>query len=110
MFQVPLHSRTSSTIKQYQSLKYKYNYFFAGDVIIGKKSQELCMCIVGIRSETSIDILNKGHGWIICSITLNQIQGDSDAIELLLPSDVLLVEPNDRKVLNVRHRNYTLSI
>ncbi|XP_033220185.1 centrosomal protein of 192 kDa isoform X3 [Belonocnema kinseyi] len=75
-----------------------------GSVTIGKKTQELCMCVVGIRKETDLDISNKGDRWIICSVSLNQIQGDSEAIELLLPSDVVLVEPDGCKTLRIEVR------
>ena len=64
------------------------------------------MCVVGISKETDIDISNKGDRWITCSVSLNQIQGDSEAIELLLPSDFVLVEPYRCKTFKVRKIKY----
>lgn len=58
------------------------------------------MCVVGIRKEIDLDVMNKGGRWITLSVTLNQIQGDSDAIEFFLPVNVL-VNPYSSGILKV---------
>ncbi|XP_053982065.1 uncharacterized protein LOC128878148 isoform X3 [Hylaeus volcanicus] len=64
------------------------------DVVIGKSTEELCNCIVGMSRETNIELLNKSDRWIICSLSVNQVQGDKQYVQLTLPKDVILIKPN----------------
>ncbi|XP_076756265.1 spindle defective 2 [Xylocopa sonorina] len=63
-------------------------------VIIGESTEKLCNCIVGISREADIELLNKSDKWVICSLSINQIQGDKNNVQLILPSDVILIKPN----------------
>lgn len=66
------------------------------------------MCVVGIRKEIDLDVMNKGDRWITLSVSLNQIQGDSDAIEFFLPVNVL-VNPNSSSILKVGDKIFNLN-
>ncbi|XP_078046227.1 spindle defective 2 isoform X1 [Augochlora pura] len=67
------------------------------NVIIGKNTEELCSCIVGMPREAGIELLNKGDKWVICSLSLNQVQGDKQNVQLVLPKDVILIKPNSEQ-------------
>ncbi|KAG7207409.1 hypothetical protein KM043_009059 [Ampulex compressa] len=71
------------------------------NVVIGRNTEELCNCIVGVLRETDIELLNKSDRWIICSLNLNQIQGDKQNIELKLPEDVILIKPNSARFVKI---------
>ncbi|XP_078046228.1 spindle defective 2 isoform X2 [Augochlora pura] len=70
---------------------------YSQDVIIGKNTEELCSCIVGMPREAGIELLNKGDKWVICSLSLNQVQGDKQNVQLVLPKDVILIKPNSEQ-------------
>ncbi|XP_051156688.1 uncharacterized protein LOC127278761 isoform X2 [Leptopilina boulardi] len=88
------------SINKESSLSSSLHTSLEENIIIGKKTQELCMCVVGIRKEIDLDVMNKGGRWITLSVTLNQIQGDSDAIEFFLPVNVL-VNPYSSGILKI---------
>ncbi|XP_061938216.1 uncharacterized protein LOC107995913 isoform X2 [Apis cerana] len=71
------------------------------DVIIGKNTEELCNCIVGLPRETDIELLNKSDKWMLCSLNINQIQGDKEIIQLSSPNNVVLVKPNSEKFFKI---------
>ncbi|XP_031368176.1 uncharacterized protein LOC102681909 isoform X3 [Apis dorsata] len=71
------------------------------DVIIGKNTEELCNCIVGLSRETDIELLNKSDKWMLCSLNINQIQGDKEIIQLTSPNNVVLVKPNSEKFFKI---------
>ena len=66
----------------------------SNNVVIGRSTEELCSCIVGMSRETDIELLNKSDRWVICSLSINQIQGDGQNVRLVLPKDVILIKPN----------------
>ena len=70
------------------------NYSVFIDVVIGRSTEELCSCIVGMSRETDIELLNQSDRWVICSLSINQIQGDGQNVRLVLPKDVILIKPN----------------
>ncbi|XP_076244195.1 spindle defective 2 [Calliopsis andreniformis] len=67
------------------------------NVVIGKNTEELCNCIVGMSRETDIELLNKSDRWVICSLNINQVQGDKQNVQLILPKDVILIKPNSEQ-------------
>ena len=68
--------------------------FYVNNVVIGKGTEELCSCIVAIPREIDIELLNKSDRWVICALSVNQIQGDKHNVRLTLPKDVILIKPN----------------
>ncbi|XP_076167706.1 spindle defective 2 isoform X3 [Ptiloglossa arizonensis] len=64
------------------------------NVVIGRNTEELCNCIVGMSRKTDIELLNKSDRWVICSLSVNQVQGDKQCVRLMLPKDVILIKPN----------------
>ncbi|XP_033342551.2 spindle defective 2 isoform X3 [Megalopta genalis] len=70
---------------------------YSQDVVIGKNTEELCSCIVGMSREASIQLLNKGDRWVTCSLSLNQVQGDKQNVQLVSPKDVILIKPNSEQ-------------
>lgn len=83
-------------------------FLFFIDVIIGKNTEELCNCIVGLSRETDIELLNKSDKWMLCSLNINQIQGDKEIIQLTSPNNVVLVKPNSEKFFKVKKNIYIL--
>ncbi|XP_076647679.1 spindle defective 2 isoform X1 [Halictus rubicundus] len=71
--------------------------FQLNSVVIGKSTEELCSCIVGMPRETDIELLNKSDRWVICSPSLSQVQGDKQNVQLALPKDVILIKPNSEQ-------------
>ncbi|XP_050470403.1 uncharacterized protein LOC126863839 isoform X3 [Bombus huntii] len=67
---------------------------YVNNVVIGKSTEELCSCIVAIPREIDIELLNKSDRWVICALSVNQIQGDKHNVRLTLPKDVILIKPN----------------
>ncbi|XP_006619497.1 uncharacterized protein LOC102681909 isoform X1 [Apis dorsata] len=74
---------------------------YVNNVIIGKNTEELCNCIVGLSRETDIELLNKSDKWMLCSLNINQIQGDKEIIQLTSPNNVVLVKPNSEKFFKI---------
>ncbi|CAL1688000.1 unnamed protein product [Lasius platythorax] len=66
----------------------------AGNVVIGKNTERLCNCIIGMTSEVNIELLNHGNMWITYSLKLNEVLGDTQSIELDIPQDERLIKPN----------------
>ncbi|KOC62216.1 hypothetical protein WH47_03974 [Habropoda laboriosa] len=67
------------------------------DVAIGEHTEELCSCIVGMSREANIELLNKSDRWVICSLSVHQVQGDKHNVRLTLPKDVILIKPNSEQ-------------
>ncbi|XP_072752042.1 uncharacterized protein [Anoplolepis gracilipes] len=68
--------------------------FNAGNVVIGKNTERLCNCIIGMTSEVNIELINHGDKWITYSLKLNEVLGDMQSIELNIPQDEMLIKPN----------------
>lgn len=79
-------------------------FLFFIDVVIGKSTEELCSCIVAIPREIDIELLNKSDRWVICALSVNQIQGDKHNVRLTLPKDVILIKPNAEQHVKVKKR------
>lgn len=50
-----------------------------------------------MMSEVNIELLNHGDRWITYSLTLNEVLGDMQNIELNIPQDEILIEPNGKQ-------------
>lgn len=72
--------------------------------MIGRNTEELCNCIVGMSRKTDIELLNKSDRWVICSLSVNQVQGDKQCVRLMLPKDVILIKPNAEQHAKVKIR------
>ncbi|KAL7303129.1 hypothetical protein TKK_0004340 [Trichogramma kaykai] len=68
---------------------------------VSKRSQELCTCLIGIPKEADIELHNGTDRWMVCVIKLNQFLGDLKNINLSVPKDNILIEPNARKSLKI---------
>lgn len=79
------------------SVQVQQNESYMNNVVIGKGTEELCNIIVGISRETDIELLNKSDRWVICTLNVNQIQGDKQNVQLTLPRDVVLIKPNSQQ-------------
>ncbi|XP_072748129.1 uncharacterized protein [Anoplolepis gracilipes] len=73
---------------------FNQNAFNAGNVVIGKNTERLCNCIIGMKSEVNIELINYGDKWITYSLKLNEVLGDIQSIELNIPQDEMLIKPN----------------
>ncbi|KAK0171354.1 hypothetical protein PV328_009095 [Microctonus aethiopoides] len=73
---------------------------FDGKIIIGKNTQELYKCIIGVLRIADIEIRNESECWLICKLKLQQIQGDESSVEIDVPKNEILIEP--RKSSNVK--------
>lgn len=52
--------------------------------------------------ETEIELLNKSDRWVLCSLSINQVQGEKHNVRLALPKDVVLIKPNAEQRAKVR--------
>lgn len=50
-----------------------------------------------MMSEVNIELLNHGDRWITYSLALNEVLGDMQNIELNIPQDEILIEPNGKQ-------------
>ncbi|KAK0179207.1 hypothetical protein PV327_008020 [Microctonus hyperodae] len=73
---------------------------FDGKIIIGKNTQELYECIIGVIRIINIEIRNESECWLICKLELQQIQGDESNVKIDVPKNEILLEP--RKSSNVK--------
>ncbi|XP_015608728.1 uncharacterized protein LOC107274266 [Cephus cinctus] len=89
----------SSTISQQQNFKVLTK---SNKDAVTVKNTELCSCIVGVPGETELELSNKGDRWIMCTFSLNETDGIKDKIELRLPSEKILIEPNARRTVKVK--------
>ncbi|XP_014468214.1 PREDICTED: uncharacterized protein LOC106741088 isoform X2 [Dinoponera quadriceps] len=64
------------------------------DVIIGKNTEQLCNCIIGMTCKANIELVNKGDWWITCKLKLSEVRGDQQNITLSIPEDAILIQPN----------------
>lgn len=47
---------------------------------------------------------------MLCSLNINQIQGDKEIIQLSSPNNVVLVKPNSEKFFKVKKKNIYFNI
>ncbi|XP_043515781.1 uncharacterized protein LOC122531709 isoform X1 [Frieseomelitta varia] len=87
---VSYEDKSQSYIQDFTNLQESY----VNNVVIGKNTEELCSCIVGISREVNIELLNKSNRWVIYTLSINQIQGEKHNVRLTLPKDVILIKPN----------------
>ncbi|EFN61997.1 hypothetical protein EAG_01750 [Camponotus floridanus] len=72
------------------------------NIVIGKNTERLCNCIIGMISEVNIELLNHGDRWITYSLTLKEVLGDMQSIELNIPQDEILIEPNGEQSSKIK--------
>jgi len=72
-----------------------YNFSnFSDNIIIGKNTERLCNCIVGMTCDANVELVNNGDRWITYSLKLVEVLGDKQNIELNIPQDPILIKPN----------------
>ncbi|XP_071554145.1 uncharacterized protein [Temnothorax nylanderi] len=64
------------------------------NVVLGKNTEKLCNCIVGMTNEINVELVNNGDRWITYIIKLIEVVGDTQSIELNIPSEDDLINPN----------------
>ncbi|XP_050446497.1 uncharacterized protein LOC126849059 isoform X2 [Cataglyphis hispanica] len=74
----------------------------AGNVVIGKNTEQLCNCIIGMTNEVNIELLNHGDRWITYSLKLNEVLGDMQSIEFNIPQDEILLKPNGAQSTKIK--------
>ncbi|KAJ8676070.1 hypothetical protein QAD02_011856 [Eretmocerus hayati] len=79
----------------------KSQSFETKKVRIGKKTQEICTCLVNIPREADFELLNETDRWIICRLKLGQIQGEKENIKLEVPHEDILIEPDAKKSFKI---------
>lgn len=72
----------------------KHVFFHLLDVVIGKNTEQLCNCIVGMTCEANIELINKGNRWITYILELFEVRGDEQNIILNIPQDSVLIKPD----------------
>ncbi|OXU30778.1 hypothetical protein TSAR_008772 [Trichomalopsis sarcophagae] len=97
----PTLTKDDSTKEDTLTNSVKNQSFDTRKVEIGKKTHELCTCLVGINKEADFELYNGTDRWILCSLKLHQIQGDKSNIQLELPDDDILIEPDARKSFKI---------
>ncbi|KAG8037348.1 hypothetical protein G9C98_005558 [Cotesia typhae] len=66
-------------------------------ISIGKNTRDLYKCFIGVPRDADIEIKNESDRWLICTFKLDQIQGNKNNVEIIVPSDQILIEPNESK-------------
>lgn len=74
---------------------------FLENIVLGKNTEQLCNCIVGMTSEVNVELVNNGDRWITCSFKLTEVVGDTQSIELNIPSEAFLIKPNASQATKV---------
>lgn len=74
---------------------------FSDDIIIGKNTDQLCNCIIGMTCKANIELVNRGDKWITCTLKLSEVQGDQQSIALSIPEDRILIKPNSVQSIKV---------
>lgn len=67
---------------------------FSENIILGKNTEKLCNCIVGMMNEVNVELINNGDRWITYIFKLIEVVGDTQSIELNIPSEAILIKPN----------------
>lgn len=67
---------------------------FSENVVFGRNTEESCNCIVGMLNEVNIELVNNGDRWITYTFKLIEALGDTQSIELNIPSEKDLIKPN----------------
>ncbi|XP_034949428.1 uncharacterized protein spd-2 [Chelonus insularis] len=70
---------------------------FCDKIFIGKSTQDLYKCTVGVPLDASIEIRNDSVRWILCTCKLHQIQGNQNNVEIEVATDQIVIEPNKSK-------------
>ncbi|CAG5108497.1 Protein of unknown function [Cotesia congregata] len=81
-----------------QELDYtNYEKRVSEKISIGKNTRDLYKCLIGVPRDADIEIKNESDRWLICTFKLDQIQGNKSNVEIIVPSDQILIEPNESK-------------
>lgn len=70
---------------------------FSGNIILGKNTEKVCNCIVGMTNEVNVELINNGDRWITYIFKLIEMVGDTQdtqSIELNIPLEEILIKPN----------------
>ncbi|XP_008545449.1 uncharacterized protein LOC103569755 [Microplitis demolitor] len=71
-------------------------------ISIGKNTRDLYKCLIGAPRDADIEIKNESDRWLICTCKLHQIQSNNNNnVEIKVPSDQILIEPNETKTAKV---------
>jgi len=63
---------------------------FSENVVLGKNTEKLCNCIVGMTNEVNVELINNGDRWIMYIFKLIEVVGDAQSIKLNIPSKAIL--------------------
>jgi len=69
-------------------------FFFLENIVLGKNTEEACNCVVGLTNEVNVELINNGDRWITYIFKLIEVVGDTQSIELNIPSKEILINSN----------------
>ncbi|XP_018304541.1 uncharacterized protein spd-2 [Mycetomoellerius zeteki] len=64
------------------------------NVVLGKNTEEACNCVIGMTNEVNVELINNGDRWITYIFKLIEVVGDTQSIELNIPSKEILINSN----------------
>ncbi|XP_018358203.1 PREDICTED: LOW QUALITY PROTEIN: uncharacterized protein LOC108757997 [Trachymyrmex cornetzi] len=64
------------------------------NIVLGKNTEEACNCVVGMTNEVNVELINNGDRWITYIFKLIEVVGDTQSIELNIPSKEILINSN----------------
>ncbi|XP_011057868.1 PREDICTED: uncharacterized protein LOC105148070 isoform X1 [Acromyrmex echinatior] len=64
------------------------------NIVLGKNTEEACNCVVGLTNEVNVELINNGDRWITYIFKLIEVVGDTQSIELNIPSKEILINSN----------------
>ncbi|XP_020290598.1 uncharacterized protein LOC109858098 isoform X2 [Pseudomyrmex gracilis] len=66
------------------------------EVVIGKNSENLCNCIVGMTREANVELINNSSKWITTVIKVIEVEGARKCIKVIPPPNEFLIKPNKK--------------
>ncbi|XP_018354355.1 PREDICTED: uncharacterized protein LOC108755692 [Trachymyrmex septentrionalis] len=64
------------------------------NIVLSKNTEEACNCVVGLTNEVNVELINNGDRWITYIFKLIEVVGDTQSIELNIPSKEILINSN----------------
>lgn len=104
-----MNMQTDSSSIVYLLINLKYNrydrymtiFFFPENVVLGKNTEEACNCVIGMTNEVNVELINNGDRWITYIFKLIEVVGDTQSIELNIPSKEILINSNSTQSTKV---------
>ncbi|EFN75141.1 hypothetical protein EAI_15548 [Harpegnathos saltator] len=99
---VDVSDNTTISTQFKENVETETQFDLNNDIIIGKNTDQLCNCIIGMTCKANIELVNKGDRWITCTLKLNEIRGDQQSITLNILEDAILIKPKGAQFAKIK--------